>query len=177
MKTVAAGAGAVAALVLATACSANNSAAGGSAAGEGRWGLVIDGRAIPLSHSDERFVSTCAPQTDGRLGMVWNSLSLNGATDGTVTVFLNGDQTVYSVAARVDTRTGETPWQSYDYGPASQAGAAASVTHHDGGRYRISGTLQGGGPAPAGPTPAANVSALAPPLHAFDLEITCLPKA
>jgi hypothetical protein len=173
MKTVAAGAGAVAALALATACSANNSTAGGSvAADEGRWGLVIDGRAIPLGHSDERFVSTCAPQTDGRLGMVWNSYSLNGGTDGAVTVFLNGDQTVYSVAVRVDTGTGETPWQSYDYGPASQAGTAASVTHHDGSRYRISGTLQGGGPAPV-----ANVSALQPPLHVFDLEITCLPNA
>ena len=167
MNRIAAGAVSFAAVALATACSATTSASR-TAGNEDMWGLLIDGQASQLNNAG-RDVSACAPQDNGRLGMVWSRYSVSQSPDGTVTVVLNGDGTVHSVAARVSTgATGETVWASYDYGPSSQASTSAAVVNHDGGRYHISGTLQGG-PLPAGGQAPKQAS-----LHPFDLKITCI---
>jgi hypothetical protein len=131
------------------------------------WGLVIDGQATPLNDAG-RQVSACAPQDNGRLGMVWSRYSLTQSPAGTVTVVLNADGTVHSVAARFNTGgTGETVWASYDYGPSTQPGTSAAVVHHDGSRYHITGTLQGGSLPVGGQAPRQEA------LHPFDLKITC----
>ena len=167
MNRFAASAVSFAAVAVATACSATTSASS-TAGNEDMWGLLIDGQATQLNHAG-RAASACAPQDNGGLGMVWTRYSLTQSPDGTVTVVLNGDGTVHSVAARVNTGgTGETVWASYDYGPSSRAGTSAAVVHHDGSRYHISGTLQGG------PSPVGGQAPIQASLHPFDLKIICI---
>lgn len=99
--------------------------------------------------------------------MAWTGYAVDGSTEGAVTVFLAGDDTVDSVGVRLN--TGENHWESFSYGPDGAEGTSASVTRHDGSYYRVSGTLAGGG-APSAGTPVA----LEPPLHSFDLDIACV---
>jgi Mycobacterium 19 kDa lipoprotein antigen len=170
VKTIVAAPGAAAAIaagVLATACTTSRPAPSAHPGQEGAWGLVIDGQATQFSREGGRYVSACTPQDSGRL-MTWTRYSLTGSTDGTVTAVINGDKTVQSLAVRLNTGTGETQWQSYDYGPASQPGTAASVVGQNGLDYHITGTMQGG------PPPAGTQSPLQPPLHSFDLKIACV---
>jgi hypothetical protein len=153
---------------MATACSTTHPMASSPTREES---LIIDGQATQLGRELSRYVSACGPQNDGRLGMVWTGYSPNGSTDGAVTVFINGDGTVYSVSVRLNPRAGETPGESFYYGPTSEAGTAASITHHDDSHYHISGTLEGG------PAAVGTQSPLQPPLHPFDLDITCMTRA
>ena len=168
MKTIAAGTAALAALAAATACSTTSPRPSSHPGQEGSWGLAIDGQATQFSREGGRYVSACAPQDNGRLGMVWTRYSMNGSTDGTVTAFINGDKTVQSLAVRLNTGSGQTPWQNYSYGPDSPPGASASIVSQDGLHYHIAGTLQGG------PAAAGAEAPLQPPLHAFDLKISCV---
>ena len=156
--------------IAATACSTGDSATGGSAADKDMFGLTIDGNPTQLGRQGARNVSECGPQENGRLGIVWTGYSLDQSTDGTVSVVLNGDKTVYSVAIRLNTGTGETSWASYDYRPDEKAtSAAASQNGQNANHYHITGTLQGGPPSPPGPQ-----APLQPALHTFDLKISCV---
>ncbi len=145
VRTTRAASATLVALVIATACCPTNHDGQQS----NPWGLIIDGQDTQLDDENGRYFSECRPQNDGRLGMVWTGYSLNGSTDGTVTVFINGDGTVYSVAVRLKTRARETPWESFAYGPTSQAGTTAAITDHDDSHYHVAGKLEGG-PAAVG---------------------------
>ena len=165
MKPIAAGPALLAALLLTTSCSAGSTS--GPSGGQDSWRLVLDGRPTGLSRDGTRDVSSCQRLTDGRLAMLWSGYAVDGSTEGTVTVFLAGDATVDSLSVRLN--TGANHWESFFYGPGGTVGTTAAVVHHDGSYYRISGTLAGGGAA-APDTPVA----LDPPLHQFDLTITCV---
>lgn len=153
----------LAALLLTTACSAGTAPQSGN---HDRWQLVIDGQPTDLGRAGTTDLSYCEREDDGHLAMVWTGDGVDGSPEGAVTVFLNRDDTVYSVGVRLN--TGENSWETFSYGPDSAPGTAASVVRHDADYYRISGMLAGG--AQWADTPVA----LQPPLHAFDLHITCV---
>jgi hypothetical protein len=158
----------LATLIVAPGCSAANSTGSSGTGGQDQWKLVIDGQTKEVGHASARYISSCGRQNDGRLNMVWTGNSVDGSTNGAVTVFINGDGTVYSVGVRLNAGAGQPPWQGFYYGPGSETGTTASVVAHQGTHYHIAGTLEGG--APPSETPVA----LAPPLHQFDLQTTCV---